>query len=66
MGDKGIICTKVIRQLYDVADNKPIKFKNLTTPLYLFFLVVKDYDKDGKPISELMRRKVKIDWKDDD
>ena len=66
MGDKGIICTKVIRQLYDVADNKPIKFKNLNTPLYLFFLVVKDYDKDGKPITELMRRKVKIDWKDDD
>jgi hypothetical protein len=64
MGDKGIICTKSIKQLYDVADGKIIKFRNCTTPLYLFFVAVKDYDENGRPKTELLRRKVKIEWTD--
>jgi hypothetical protein len=66
MGDKGFICTKAIKQLYDDADGKPIKLKSITTPLYLFFIAVKDYDENGKPKTELMRRKVKIEWVDED
>jgi hypothetical protein len=66
MGDKGIICTKAIKQLYDPADGKPIKLRSINTPLYLFFVVVKDYDENGKPRTELMRRKVKIEWVDEE
>lgn len=62
MGDKGIVCTKAIKQLYDAADGKPIKLRTIDTPLYLFFIAVKDYDENGKPKTELMRRKVKIEW----
>ncbi|MEK7224403.1 MAG: hypothetical protein AAB221_01825, partial [Bacteroidota bacterium] len=60
-----IVCTKYIKELYDVAGGQVIKLKNLNTPLYLFFIAVKDYDENGKPVTELLRRKVKIDWTDD-
>ena len=60
--DNRIICTKQIKHLYDVADGQQIKLKSIETPLYLFFIAIKDYDANGKPISELMRRKVKIEW----
>jgi hypothetical protein len=60
------VCTKTVKELYEVADGTVIKLKNLNTPLYLFFIVVKDYDENGKPLSELMRRKIKIDWIEDD
>lgn len=65
MGDKGRVCTKVVKQLYHTEAEEVIKFKNLSTPLYLFFIAVKEYDANGKPVSELMRRKVKIDWVED-
>jgi hypothetical protein len=65
--DKGrFVCTKSIKELYDVVTGQVIKFKNLDTPLYLFFIAVKDYDANGKPLTELMRRKIKIDWTEDD
>jgi hypothetical protein len=61
-----VVCTKQIRQLYNAAEGNNIKFKDVHTPLYLFFVAVKDYDKDGRPETELMRRKVKIEWSDED
>lgn len=64
--DRGrFVCTRYIKQLYDVAEKKVIKIRNIETPLYLFFVAVKDYDASGKPVTELMRRKIKIDWVDD-
>ncbi len=63
--DKQHVCTKVIKQLNDVATGKIIKLKEMTTPLYLFFIGVKEYDESGKPLKELMRRKVKIEWVED-
>jgi hypothetical protein len=64
--DKGrFVCTKSVKQLYDVATLNVIKLKNLNTPLYLFFIAVKEYDQNGIPLTELMRRKIKIDWEDD-
>jgi hypothetical protein len=59
------VCMKLIKELYDVATGQVIKFKNLDTPLYLFFIAVKDYDQSGRPLTELMRRKIKIDWTED-
>jgi len=59
------ICTKIVKQLYDVANEKIIKLKELDVPLYLFFIAVSGYDDKGNPVKELMRRKIKIDWEDD-
>ena len=60
------ICTKWIKQFYDVADARVIKIKDIDAPLYLFFIAVAEYDDKGKPVRELMRRKVKIEWEDND
>ncbi|MEO7983752.1 MAG: hypothetical protein ABI688_06700 [Bacteroidota bacterium] len=65
LGDKGKACTKAIRQLYHTEREEIVKLKNLNSPLYLFFIAPKDVDKDGKPLTELMRRKLRIDWVDD-
>jgi hypothetical protein len=61
-----VICTKVIKQLYSINEGKLIKLRDVKTPLYLFFLAVAEYDASGKPIKELMRRKVKIEWEGDE
>lgn len=62
IGSKRVVCTKFIKELNDVATGKTIKFKELKTPLYLLFIAVKEYDENGNPLVELMRRKVKISW----
>lgn len=61
-----IIGTKNIRQFFDVNDGKVIKIREINTPLYLFFVAVEEYDKDGKPLKELVRRKVKVEWKNEE
>jgi hypothetical protein len=66
LAEKGKVCTKVIKELYDVANGRVVKLKNLTTPLYLFFVVVSEYDSNGVPTKELMRRKLRIEWEEDD
>ncbi len=60
-----IVCTKAIRQLNNMAESKVLKLRDVTTPLYLFFVVVAEYDSNGRPVKELMRRKVRIDWIDE-
>lgn len=66
MAERGNVCTKVIKQFYDVPTNKVLKMRNMDAPLYLYFVAVKEYDKDGKPLKELMRRKVRVQWTDED
>jgi hypothetical protein len=61
-----VIGTKIIKNLYDINAERTIRIKDIDRPLYLFFIAVSEYDKDGNPTKELMRRKIKIDWKDDD
>ena len=61
----GTVCTKYITQLYDIADDKEIRLRDIDAPLYLFFIAVSEYDKEGRPSKELMRRKVRIEWIDD-
>ena len=62
-GDR-IVCTKSIKYLYDVVNETQICMDDINGPLYLLFIVVSEYDKDGKPSKELLRRKVKINWKE--
>lgn len=60
-----IICTKAIKQLFNVTESKTIRLKDVKTPLYLLFVAVSEYDADGRPTKELLRRKMKIDWTDE-
>jgi len=57
-----IVCTKAIKQLYNVAESKVLRLKDVKTPLYLFFVAVAEYDAEGKPTKELLRRKIRIEW----
>lgn len=59
-----IVCTKAIRQLYDIGESKVVRLKDIQAPLYIFFVAVAEYDANGRPQKEFMRRKVKIDWVD--
>ena len=61
-----VICTKAIRQLYNVGENKVIKLRDVNTPLYLFIVAVAEYDENGRPKKELFRRKVRIEWTAED
>ncbi|HRE38278.1 MAG TPA: hypothetical protein PK092_07525 [Chitinophagaceae bacterium] len=61
-----IVGTKNIRQFFDVNEGRVIKIREINTPLYLFFVAVEEYDKDGKPLKELVRRKVKVEWKNEE
>ena len=65
IGDQRVVCTKYIKQVYDVATGKVINFKDVDGPLYILFIGVKEYDVNGTPTKELMRRKLKISWDDD-
>lgn len=60
------LCTKWVRQLYDAGERKVVKLKEVNTPLYIFFVAVAEYDANGRPMRELMRRKVKIEWEGDE
>jgi hypothetical protein len=66
LGNGRVACTKVIKQFYDVADRNIIKIRDIEQPLYLFFVAVAEYDVNGNPSKELLRRKVKIEWSNDD
>lgn len=61
-----VVCTKVIKQFFDVAESQVVRVKDVGPPLYLFFIAVSEYDDKGKPVRELMRRKVKIEWLPDE
>lgn len=62
LGAGRVLCTKNIRQFYDVSNREVIKLRELNTPLYLFFVAVSEYDEHGNPSKELIRKKVKIEW----
>ncbi len=57
---------KTVKQLLYVPTRQEIKIKDLNTPLYLFFVAADEVDSKGRPVHELMRRKVKINWVEDD
>jgi hypothetical protein len=66
LGNGRVACTKVIKQFYDVADRSIIKIRDINQPLYLFFVAVAEYDANGNPSKELLRRKIKIEWSNED
>lgn len=66
LDSNSVVCTKVVKQFYDVAESQVVRVKDVGPPLYLFFVAVSEYDDKGKPVRELMRRKVKIEWLPDE
>jgi hypothetical protein len=65
LDDDRVVGFKSVKQLYFLPERKERKIKEINQPLYLFF-VAADTDEAGKPVKELLRRKVKIEWKNED
>ncbi len=61
-----VVGIKSVKQLYFTQSKKTIKLKDMRQPLYLFFVAVDELDASGKPVKELLRRRVKIEWIDED
>jgi len=61
-----VVGSKTIKQVYHVDGKKEKKLKEIKQPLYLFFVAVSENDEKGNPRRELMRRKVKIEWTNED
>jgi len=57
-----IVNIKTVKQLFYVPHQKEIKLKDVNAPLYLLFIAVDESDQAGRPLKELMRKKVRIDW----
>jgi hypothetical protein len=60
-----IVAVKSIKQLYYFPEKKEVKLKDVRQPLYLFFVAINEFDANGRPLKELIRKKVRIDWIDE-
>ena len=60
-----VVGTKTVKQLVFFPSRETKKLKENDAPLYLFFLVVEDAP-NGRPGKELLRRKIKIEWREED
>jgi hypothetical protein len=61
-----VVGIKSVKQFYSLPDQKDIKPKDIHKPLYLFFVAVAEENDKHKSARELMRRKVRIDWINED
>lgn len=61
-----LVGTKTVKQLYFVQSGDAKKLKDISKPLYLFFVVPAGKDAAGNPAGELQRAKVRIDWREED
>lgn len=61
-----VIGTKTIKQLAFLPSGETKKLKDNDAPLYLFFVAVEEEDPTGRPSKELLRRKIKIEWREED
>jgi hypothetical protein len=60
-----VVGSRTVKQLYILPDRHTIKLKDNNEPLYLLFVAVDEDDK-GRPLKELIRRKIKIEWREED
>lgn len=61
-----VVGVKSIKQLYLAGEKEEVKVKENDRTLYLFFVAVAETDNKGMPVKEFMRKKLKIEWKNDD
>lgn len=60
-----VVGSRSVKQLYFLPRRKVVKVKDNHLPLYLFFTAAEE-DSQGRPVKELLRIKVKIDWREED
>ena len=60
-----VVGSKSIKQLYFLPGRHTLKLKDNNEPLYLFFVAAEE-DENGKPLKELLRRKIKIEWREEE
>ncbi len=65
LDDDRVVGYKTVKQFYFFPERKERKIKDINQPLYLFF-VAAETDEKGKLVKELLRRKVKIEWTNED
>jgi len=61
-----VVGTKTIKQLYVLPGRETLKLKENNLPLYLFFVAVEEEDSKGQPRKELLRYKIKLEWREED
>ncbi len=61
-----VVGTKTIKQLFFLPSRETKKLKENDAPLYLFFVAAGEDDPGGGPGKELLRRKIKINWREED
>jgi hypothetical protein len=61
-----LVASKSVKHLYLMPSKRLVKLKDNHAPLYLFFVAVDEVDSQGRPVKELLRRRVKIEWVDED
>jgi hypothetical protein len=59
-----VVGIKTVKQLFLPPLRQAVKLKDNSKPLYLFFVAIDD--PSNGPVRELLRRKVKIEWEDED
>lgn len=58
--------TKTIKQLYFLPERSTLKLKENKAPLYLFFVAFQEDKAGADPGPELLRLKLKINWRKED
>ncbi|HUR66510.1 MAG TPA: hypothetical protein VMZ03_09170 [Chitinophagaceae bacterium] len=61
-----VVGSRTIKHLYIIPDRLTIKLKDINEPLYLLFVAVDEEDDKGRPLKELLRKKIKIEWREED
>jgi hypothetical protein len=61
-----VVGIKTVKELHFMPSGKTMKLKDNNEPLYLFFVAVDEIDANGKPSKELLRKRIRIDWIDED
>lgn len=61
-----VVGIKTIKQLLLLPERDARKLKENSAPLYLFFVAAETEGGDGTPQKELLRRKIKIEWREED
>lgn len=60
-----VVGTKSVKQLLLLPERESMKIKENNRSLYLFFVAATE-NTDGSPREELLRRKIKIEWREED
>lgn len=61
-----VVGTKTVKNIFIPSRGNSFKLKEINRPLYLFFVAPLTEGADGSPGKELLRFRLKIEWKEED